>query len=161
MGRYLLHGLVSSGIKVKALTRNATRAQSIVASTHLQWIQGDIQKVRDLEQVLDGIDSLIINLNSLEQVGDKHWQPLHQGLGTLLVFARMHQVRHIIFHSMEASYRIPEAHVILKLPYLQQLAERFVSTSEWHIIHQFPNFAVCWKIFTAGFIPAINFGFLN
>lgn len=77
MGRYLLQGLVSGGIKVRVLTRNSTRAQGIVASPHPQWIQGDIQKVRDLEQIIDGIEYLIINLNALEQVGEKHWQPIH------------------------------------------------------------------------------------
>lgn len=129
MGRYLLQGLVSKGIKIKALTRNATRAQGIFSSPNLFWFQGDIQKVKDLENALEGVDSLIINLNALEQVGDKQWQPLHQGLATLLVFARMHQVRHIIFHSMMASHEIPGERIKLKLPVLQQMAERFIANS--------------------------------
>lgn len=107
------------------MTRNPTKAKGLIPEG-VEWFHGDIQKVGDLEKAFQDVDSLIVNLSSLEQASDKQWQPLHQGLATLLVFARMNQVRHVIFHSLLASHQVVESGFGLKLPELQQIAERFL-----------------------------------
>lgn len=128
MGRYILHGLNSSGIQIRAMVRNPQTARFILPPG-VEIIQGDIQRLSDLEKAFDGIDSLFLNLNSIENVEDKHWQPLNQGLSTLLVFARMNSVRHVIFHSTLASHAVKENNSGLKLPMLHRQAERFLANS--------------------------------
>ncbi|MEJ2201872.1 MAG: NAD-dependent epimerase/dehydratase family protein, partial [Desulfuromonadaceae bacterium] len=108
IGRALIHRLLQAGFQVKALRRSTSRSLP-VQSQGLTWIEGDLQTVSSLQQLVADAATIIHCAGSVRGKDDADFAVANiQGVAALVQAARASQTRPRFLLLSSLAAKVPE-----------------------------------------------------
>ncbi len=94
LGKPVTIALANAGFTITALVRNSLKVKSGYPAS-IEWIEGDMKKIDDIDRLLKGQDALYLSLSVLQKEKPSEWHTESDGLKLVLESAKRNNIQRI------------------------------------------------------------------